>query len=162
MSPQMALRRGGGGQTIVGVRRLTLKARRVILEERVQHPIRIAFGVALASCLGFGANLSVAPPLTGAPASPEFKFSTPTPPGVALPDSVETRFGTLHFFDGVPDQASTDKIYDNLDFQRAVQAYLLTLPVVNQVGNRAGTLAVGPANTTVLIWQQMVDSRTSN
>ena len=60
------------------------------------------------------------------------KFSTPMPPGVASPDTVEPRFGTLHFFDGVPDKASTEKIYDNLDYQRAVQAYLLALPVVNQ------------------------------
>src|SRR5208283_5034108 len=51
-------------------------------------------------------------------------------------------------------------IYDNLDYQRAVQAYLLALPVVNQAANRAGTLAIGPVNTTVPIWEQMVDSRT--
>jgi hypothetical protein len=84
----------------------------------------------------------------------------PIPPGVAAPDTVDTRFGTLHFFDGVPDQASTAMIYDNLDYQRAVQAYLLALPVVNQAANRAAILAMGPANTTVPIWEQLVDSRT--
>lgn len=52
----------------------------------------------------------------------------------------------------MPDQASTDKIYDSLDFQRAVQAYLLALPVVNQMANRAAILAMGPANATVPIW----------
>ena len=84
----------------------------------------------------------------------------PIPPGVAAPDTVDTRFGTLRFFDGVPDQASTEKIYDSLDYQRAVQAYLLALPVVNQAANRAAILAMGPANTTVPIWEQLVDSRT--
>src|SRR4051794_8896318 len=98
--------------------------------------------------------------LNGPPANPSFKFSTPMPPGVASPDAVETRFGTLRFFDGVPDQASTEKIYDNLDFQRAVQAYLLALPVVNQVANRNAILSLGPANATVPIWETMVDSRT--
>lgn len=78
------------------------------------------------------------------------------PPGVAAPESVETRFGTLRMFDGVPNQASTEKIYDNLDFQRAVQAYLLGLPVVNQAANLAGIKAMGPLNTTVPIWEQMV------
>ncbi|MDU6669459.1 MAG: hypothetical protein E6501_12680, partial [Bradyrhizobium sp.] len=68
--------------------------------------------------------------------------------------------GRLNFFGGFPDQASVDRLYDNLDFQRAVQAYLLALPVVNQVGNRDGILAVGPANTTVPIWETMVDART--
>ena len=84
----------------------------------------------------------------------------PIPPGVAAPDTVDTRFGTLRFFDGVPDQASSEKIYDSLDYQRAVQAYLLALPVVNQAANRAAILAMGPANTTVPIWEQLVDSRT--
>jgi hypothetical protein len=101
-----------------------------------------------------------AQPLSGPPVDPQYRYSTPVPPGIVSPHKVETRFGTLRFFDGVPDQASTDKIYDNLDFQRAVQAYLLALPVVNQAANRAGILAMGPANTTVPIWEQMVDSRT--
>jgi len=106
------------------------------------------------------AGPSVGQQLTGPPAAPQYKYSTPMPPGIASPDTVETRFGTLHFFDGVPDEPSTEKIYDNLDFQRAVQAYLLALPVVNQVGNRSGILAMGPANTTVPIWEQLVNPRT--
>jgi hypothetical protein len=101
-----------------------------------------------------------AQPLSGPPADPQYKYSTPMPPGVAAPAKVETRFGTLNFFDGVPDEASTEKIYDNLDFQRAVQAYLLALPVVSQVANRDGILAMGPANTTVPIWENLVDSST--
>lgn len=115
---------------------------------------------ALAAIMSCVANPCFAQPLEGAPASSGLKYSTPMPPGVAIPDKVETRFGTLHFFGGFPDQASVDKLYDNLDFQHAVQAYLLALPVVNQVGNRNGIRAMGPANTTVPIWEQMVDSRT--
>ena len=82
------------------------------------------------------------------------------PSGIASPDTVESRFGALKFFDGVPDQASTELIFDNLDYQRAVQAYLLALPVVNQMANRTGILAMGAANKTVPIWEQLVDSRT--
>jgi hypothetical protein len=58
--------------------------------------------------------------LTGAPAAPNLKFSTSMPPGVAIPDTLETQLGKLNFFGGFPDQASVDKLYDNLDFQRAV------------------------------------------
>ena len=90
----------------------------------------------------------------------EYKYETPIPPGIATPDKVETRLGTLNFFDGFPDNASTQKLYDNLDFQRAVQAYLLALPAVNQAGNRNAILTMGPANTTVPIWERLVDSRT--
>ncbi len=92
--------------------------------------------------------------------TPKMKMTTDIPPGIASPDTVETRLGTLNFFDGFPDKASVEKIYDNLDFQRAVQAYLLAIPAVNQADNRAAILQMGPANTTVPIWEQMVDSRT--
>ena len=68
---------------------------------------------------------AMAQPLSGPPADPQYKYSTPMPLGVATPNKLETRIGTLNFFDGFPGQASTEKIYDNLDFQRAVQAYLL-------------------------------------
>lgn len=58
----------------------------------------------------------------------KMKMTTDIPAGIASPDKVETRLGTLKFFDGFPDQASVEKLYDNLDFQRAVQAYLLAFP----------------------------------
>lgn len=122
------------------------------------RPVLAALAASVAMACTAGSIL--AQPLTGTPAPPAYKFTTPIPPGVVVPDSVETRLGTLRFQGGVPDQASTDRIYDNLDFQRAVQAYLLALPVVNQMANRAAILAMGPANTTVPIWEQLVDSRT--
>ncbi|HJW28554.1 MAG TPA: DUF1254 domain-containing protein, partial [Saprospiraceae bacterium] len=56
--------------------------------------------------------------------------------------------------------ATVQKVYDNLDFQRAVQAYLLGLPAVNMVANREGILQVGPANTTIPTWEDLMDSRT--
>jgi hypothetical protein len=95
------------------------------------------------------------------PAAPtQYKMTTPIPSSIPMPDKVETRFGTLTFFDGVPDQASTGKIYDNLDFQRAVQAYLLGLPAVSQWANRQGILRWGPANATVPIFETMMNART--
>jgi len=50
-------------------------------------------------------------------------MTTEIPPGIAMPDKVETRLGTLEFYDGFPSDATVAKLYDNLDFQRAVQAY---------------------------------------
>ena len=41
-----------------------------------------------------------------------------------------------------------------------MQAYLLGLPVVNQIANRDNILKMGPANLTVPIWDNLVDSRT--
>jgi len=97
--------------------------------------------------------------LTGSPANPKLKFSTPLPPGIASPAKVETRLGTLNFFDGFPDKATAEKLYDNLDFQRAVQSYLLAIPAVNQAANRNAIRTLGPVNTVVPIFEQLLDSR---
>ena len=89
----------------------------------------------------------------------QYKMITPMPPGIASPDKVESRLGTLKFFDGFPDNATVKKLYDNLDFQRAVQAYLLAIPAVSQAANRNEILKLGPANTTVPIFENRMDSR---
>ena len=73
---------------------------------------------------------------------------------------METRLGTLEFFDGFPTDASVQKLYDNLDFQRAVQAYLLAIPAANQAAMRKALLQWGPANTTMPIWEDLVFPRT--
>jgi hypothetical protein len=62
---------------------------------------------------------------TAVPVSAQYKDSTPIPTNVPAPATIDTPFGTLHLTDGFPDKESTQKLYDNLDFQRAVQAYPL-------------------------------------
>src|SRR6516165_8346299 len=52
------------------------------------------------------------------------KYATDVPQSITTPESVETRLGTLKFTDGFPDDATVQKVYDNLDFQRGVQAFL--------------------------------------
>ena len=83
----------------------------------------IIAGSVIAAVLLVGA--ASAQRLDGPPADPHYKYSTPMPPDVAVPDKVETRLGTLGFDAGVPDAATAQKVFDNLDFQHAVQAYLL-------------------------------------
>src|ERR1035438_3091268 len=61
----------------------------------------------------------------------KYKMTTDIPASITTPDKVETRIGTLNFFDGFPDKATVEKVYDNLDFQRGVQAYLTALPAVS-------------------------------
>lgn len=89
----------------------------------------------------------------------KYKMTTPIPSGIESPAKIETRLGTLNFFDGVPDNASVEKLYDNLDFQRAVQAYLLAIPAVSQAANRNAIRELGPTNTVVPIFEQLMDSR---
>ena len=49
-----------------------------------------------------------------------YKMTTDIPASILTPDQVETRLGTLRFFDGFPDEATVQTVFDNLDFQRAV------------------------------------------
>jgi hypothetical protein len=115
---------------------------------------------ALLTVAGATSRQAAAQMLTGAPASSDLAYSTPVPPGIASPDTVETRLGTLNFVDGFPDDATAQRLLDNLDFQRAVQAYLLAIPVASQVADRNACLTLGPVNRTIPIWEELVDSRT--
>jgi hypothetical protein len=89
-----------------------------------------------------------------------FKMTTPIAPGVATPDRLETSIGTLNLIDGVPKPDTVEKIYDNLDRSRALQAYLLAIPIVNQAGMRESLRRFGPINTTNVIWESLVDPKT--
>jgi hypothetical protein len=91
---------------------------------------------------------------------PKYKMSTPIPTGIECPDVVKSRLGTLNFFDGFPDNASVEILYDNLDFQRAVQSFLLGLPAVSMNALRKGLLELGPANITIPTFETLADSRT--
>src|SRR6187551_1873290 len=72
------------------------------------------------------AGVVTVPTVAAAPAAaprvtpPRLKMTTDIPSSITTPDSVETRFGTLNFHDGVPDDPTIQKVYDNLDFQRGV------------------------------------------
>jgi hypothetical protein len=88
----------------------------------------------------------------GAQSPPALKMTTPIPPQITTPDSVETRLGTLHFRDGVPDEATTQKVYDNLDFQRGVQSFLSGMSGASLVGMRTGFEKLGVGNGNVLIF----------
>jgi hypothetical protein len=103
---------------------------------------------------------AIAQPLSGTATDPQFKYSTPIAPGVAVPDRLDTSIGTLNLNYGYPDDATTQKVYDNLDASRALQAYLLAIPIVNQVGMRATLREFGPDNQTDVIWEDLVDSKT--
>ena len=59
------------------------------------------------------------------------KYKTNIPPAIVAPDSIDTRLGVLKFKDGVPDDATVQKVYDNLDFQRGVQAFLTAMPAAS-------------------------------
>ena len=90
----------------------------------------------------------------------QYKMTTPIAPGVAVPDELETSIGTLKLSDGFPKPDTLEKIYDNLDRSRALQAYLLAIPIVNQASMRDSLRKFGPNNQTDVIWENLVDPKT--
>ena len=84
----------------------------------------------------------------------------PVPRSIQTPDRVETRLGTLEFFDGYPDPSTVAAVYDNLDFQRGVRAFLDALPIASLHAMREGLFAVGAVNGTVGIFENLMNSRT--
>ena len=59
------------------------------------------------------------------------------------PDSVETRIGALNFERGFPTEETTRKVFDEIDYQRAVQAYLWAYPAVSFESIRIAAKAAG-------------------
>ena len=89
----------------------------------------------------------------------EPKMATEIPKGIATPDKLDTRIGTLTSVDGVPDKETVGKIYDNLDFQHGVQAFLSGIQIASMHGLRKGLLGFGPANITAVLWEDLMDSK---
>jgi hypothetical protein len=89
----------------------------------------------------------------------EYKMTTETPPGIATPDVLITQLGTLTSFDGVPDAATTQLVYDNLDLQRATQAFLSSIQIASMYAMEQGMREMGPPNTTVLVFETLMDSK---
>lgn len=63
--------------------------------------------------------------------SPRMKYATEIPANVITPDKMETRIGTLHFKDGVPSKETAQKLWDQQDFSRAVEAMIMTTPTAS-------------------------------
>ena len=91
--------------------------------------------------------------------TPKMKMATPVPEGLATPDKLETSLGVLTSVDGVPDAKTTQKVYDNLDLNRATEAFLNALPIASMYAMEHGLLKFGPANTTVVMFEELMDSK---
>ena len=90
------------------------------------------------------------------------KYKADVPDSVKTPDTVGTeRLGTLKFFDGMPDEATVQKCYDNLDFQRGIEAFLNGMPACSIYAIAEGLKSGGSeANGAIPIWEDLMDART--
>ncbi len=91
--------------------------------------------------------------------APKMKMTTDIPASITTPDSVETRIGTLKFFDGIPSKETSALVYDNLDFLRGVETFLNGIPAASIEGMRRGTVSLGATNSNqVVYFPDLLDS----
>ena len=55
--------------------------------------------------------------------SPTPGYNNRIPEQIMTDNEVQTRIGTLRFFDGMPDAETVQTCYDNLDFLRGVETF---------------------------------------
>ena len=107
--------------------------------------------LAILFCFLLSAAAAAAPPTPG--------YNQSIPSEIMTPEKVETRIGTLKFFDGLPDDATVKAVYDNLDFARGMEAFLQFVPAASLEALREGAAKLGSQYPyQVIIMDQLLDS----
>ena len=88
------------------------------------------------------------------------KKTTDIPPGIAVPNELDTRLGRLTFVDGAPSEDTVEKVYANLDFTQALDAYMNAYQLVSLYAMHKGLLEAGVKdNSGVLLFSGLMDSQ---
>src|SRR6476620_161779 len=69
---------------------------------------------------------------------------------LSSPDRVESPFGALDFFDGVPLPGTVSTVYDALDLLRGVEVFLDAVPWASLVAMRRGLRSAGISSARVI------------
>ena len=81
------------------------------------------------------------------------------PPAITTPDKVQTRIGPLDFKDGMPSKETVAKVYDNLDFTHAFEAFVNTMQGVSIRAIHKGLLSIGVKDNEVLVFSELMDAK---
>ncbi|MBQ0986226.1 hypothetical protein KBZ10_17240 [Streptomyces sp. F63] len=68
---------------------------------------------------------------------------------IRSPDRLETVFGTMDFFDGMPLPDTVTRSYDALDLLRGIEVFLNCVPGASMVAMRRGLRAIGIDSHTI-------------
>lgn len=75
--------------------------------------------------------------------------SADTLASICSPDRLETVFGTMDFFDGMPLPDTVTRSYDVLDLLRGIEAFLNCVPGASMVAMRRGLRSIGIDSHTI-------------
>ncbi|WP_019027382.1 hypothetical protein [Colwellia piezophila] len=86
-------------------------------------------------------------------------YNTPIPGYITTPDKVESRLGTLNFFDGVPTKETSATLLENLNFLRGVEAFLNGVPMASIHGLTKGFASIGATEANhIIVTDKLMDS----
>jgi hypothetical protein len=86
------------------------------------------------------------------------QVSDETMKSISTPDKVDTSLGTLDFKDGAPSAETVQKVSDNLDYVRGVDAFMNSFSGASAYAIREGFHSIGAEDNTVVIFSQLMDS----
>ena len=81
------------------------------------------------------------------------------PPSLVTPDTINTRIGPLEFKDGVPNKATAEKVFDNLDFTYAYRSFMDNMRGVSIYSLRMGMQSVGVKENEVIVFSELMDAK---
>lgn len=84
--------------------------------------------------------------------------STETVKSLSAPAAVDTRAGKLEFRDGVPTEETAQKVYDTLDFTRALNVYNNSFRGASALALVKGFQEIGAKPGDVVIFSELMDS----
>ena len=70
--------------------------------------------------------------------------------GLSTQDTIESPFGQLDFFDGVPRPDTVTRVYDALDLMRGIEVFLNAVPGASLVAMRKGLRSAGVTSSRVI------------
>ncbi|CAK9073371.1 unnamed protein product [Durusdinium trenchii] len=82
------------------------------------------------------------------------------PEGIITKDEYDTSIGKLKFHDGLPDEETIQKVYDNLDRSRAMHAFLDMIPMASLEAMRASLVEAGcDACHKAILFESLMDGK---
>ena len=88
------------------------------------------------------------------------KYAADVPQSIQTPDVVKTeRLGDLNFFDGLPSEETTKKVYDYLDTSRGVDAFLNGMPAASIYAFLTGMKEAGMDTYSMGIHEGLMDAK---
>ena len=80
-------------------------------------------------------------------AQPTPGYNNKIPESILTPNDIQTRAGTLKYFDGIPTPETAQALYNHLDYIRGVEAFLNGMPAASLEAIRRSQTVNGDVNS---------------